>query len=327
MPWTATIIYQHIWRRNNFYYHELLFWPVYAIMPHMEDLKELVSRKAHMLGLDDIRFTDAGGSLSHACTEPVELHACLPEARSLIVLFAAYRPGGPVPDGRMPLSAYYPASHLAYNAARMLTEYLISQGARAIHVPSLPAKAAALRTGGFIGDNGFYFHTILGSLTCIQTILTDASLTPDKADTEGGCRHCGACAHACPSGAAGNVDRCLRRHLNGLVPEQLRGDVYQLLGCEKCQTICPLNHYKPQEPISFPLEALMDGSALPELKQLVGPNMARPMRIKSQAALFAANTKQYQMVPQLAELAGCGIEPAATHAAWALNRLQSEVKP
>ena len=309
-------------------------------MPHMEELKQQVSRQARVLGLSDIRFADARGSLSHVGGSPVALSGVMPDARSLIVLFTAYRPCRPAPTGHMALSPYYPASHLAYNAARALTGYLNSLGAKAVHATSLPAKAAALRTGGFIGENGFYYHSMLGSLVCIQTILTDVPFPPDAPETGGGCRHCGACRRACPSNAAGEANRCLRRHLNGLVPEPLRGDVYQLLGCEKCQTSCPLNRFEPEEPVSFPLESLLDGSALPELKRLVGPNMARLMRIKAQAALYAANTGQYQFMPQLAELAGCEshpkkpalfggpvTEPVATHAAWAVNRLQSEVKP
>ncbi|MEL7603744.1 MAG: hypothetical protein AAGU77_11385 [Bacillota bacterium] len=293
----------------------------------MRELKQEVSRQARMLGLSDIRFADARGSLSYGDGSPVALQDVMPDARSLIVLFAAYRPCGPAPTGYMPLSPYYPASHLAYNAARTLTGYLNSLGVKAVHATSLPARAAAMRTGGFIGDNGFYFHTVLGSLVCIQTILTDALFPPDAPEAGGGCRHCRKCMRACPSEALGEAGRCLRRHLNGLVPEPLRGDVYQLLGCEKCQASCPFNRFEPEEPVTFPLESLLDGSALPELRQLVGPNMARLMRIKSQAALYAANTKQYQLAPQLAKLADCGTEPAAAHAAWALNRLQSEVKP
>ena len=66
---------------------------------------------------------------------------------------------------------------------------------------------------------------------------------------------------------------------------------------------------------------------MPELKKLAGPNMARPMRVASQAALYAAATGQSRVVPQLIVLAQSGIEPAATHAAWALETLNSEVKP
>jgi epoxyqueuosine reductase QueG len=122
------------------------------------------------------------------------------------------------------------------------------------------------------------------------------------------------------------MENCLRSHLNGLVPENLRSDVYQLFGCEKCQTACPLNRVDAGEPHSFLLDALLSGSALPDLKRLTGPNMARRMRVASQAALFAANTGQRQLVPQLAQLAESGNDPVGTHAAWALGRLNSEVK-
>ncbi len=293
----------------------------------MEYLKQQVVQQARLLGLSDIRFADAGGTLSHAGGKPVALEDVMPGTRSLLVLFAAYRPVKPAPPGHMALSPYYPASHLAYTAARALTEYLHSRGARALHATSLPAKAAALRTGGFLGNNGFYFHPRFGSLVCIQTILTDASLAPDEPEPGGVCLRCGQCAKACPSGAVGALDRCLRRHLSGVVPEPLRSDVYQLLGCEKCQTACPLNRFEPEEPVSFPLEALLSGSALPQLKQLVGPNMARLMRIKAQAALYAANTGQNEALPQLTQLIDCETEPVAAHATWALKRLKSEDMP
>lgn len=276
------------------------------------------------MGIDDIRFAGAAGSLSYGAEDPVLLEACLPGARSLIVLFAAYRPGSAAPPGHMPLSAYYTVSHSAYHAARALTGYIQSLGAAAVHLPSLPARAAALRTGGFIGDNGFYYHPRLGSLVCIQTILTDADLPADAKEEGGCCLHCGACARSCPSGAVGRIDNCLRYHLHGLVPEPLRGDVYQLLGCEKCQTVCPLNRFEAEEPLSFPLESLLDGSVMPELKRRAGPNMARAMRVKSQAALYAANTGQRQLIPKLTELAHSGTEPIGTHAAWAVSRLTEE---
>ena len=327
MSLTGTIIYHHIRRRNNFYYHELLFSPVCDIIPNMNDLETCVKQKAHELGLSDIRFAKAGGALPHGPENHVALADLLPGARSMIVLFIAYKPVKPGPAGHMPLSPYYAASHLSYLAARALNEYIQSLGFQSAHLPSLPAQAAALRTGGFLGDNGFYYHPALGSLVCIQTLLTDAELAPDEPEATTGCLHCGACASGCPSGALGQDGSCLRRHMNALVPEPLRGDVYQLLGCEKCQTGCPYNSFEAAEPLSFPLEALLDGSAMPELKILAGPNMARPMRVASQAALYAAATGQSQVIPQLKILAQNGTEPAATHAAWALERLKNEVKP
>jgi epoxyqueuosine reductase QueG len=292
----------------------------------MNELKKSIIQEAHTLGLSDIRCTDADKKLPHSSGNPVSPADLLPGAHSLIVLFKAYCPTKPAPAGHMPLSPYYVASHSSYHAARSLNDYIQNLGYSSALMPSLPAKAAALRTGGFIGDNGFYYHPKLGSLICIQTLLTDAELSPDEPEAGNSCLHCGACAAGCPSGAFEKEGSCLRRHMNALVPEPIRCDIFQLLGCEKCQTVCPLNHSEAIEPCSFPLEALLSGSAMPELKNLAGPNMARPMRVKSQAALYSAATGQRQLIPQLTALAQSGIEPAATHAAWALSQLQNEVK-
>lgn len=296
-------------------------------MPYMNALKSCLTDRARALGLSDIRIAQAGESLLRSSGEPVSAHDLLPGARSLVVLFLHYRPIKPAPAGHMPLSPYYVASHRSYHAAKALNEYIQSLGFSSVHAPSLPARAAALRTGGFIGGNGFYYHPTLGSLVCIQTLLTDAELPLDEPQAGTGCLHCASCAAGCPSSGLGQPSSCLRRHMNALVPEALRGDVCQLLGCEKCQTACPLNRFEAAEPLSFPIESLLSGSAMPQLKQLAGPNMARPMRVASQAALYAAATRQHQLIPQLRTLAQSGTEPAAAHAAWALERLQNEVKP
>ena len=296
-------------------------------MPNMNGLKSSVTKKARELGLSDIRFADANRLLPPSTENAPSLANLLPGARSLIVLFMGYSPIKPAPAGHMPLSPYYVASHRSYHAAKALNEYIRSLGCSSVHVPSLPAKSAALLTGGFIGDNGFYYHPKLGSLVCIQTLLTDAEFSADAPEAGAGCLHCGACAANCPSGAEGQNGSCLRRYMNALVPEPLRGGVHQLLGCEKCQTVCPLNESEAEEPCSFPLDTLLNGSAMPALKNIAGPNMARPMRVASQAALYAAATNQSRFVPQLKRLAQSGTEPAAAHAAWALMRLQNEVKP
>ena len=108
-----------------------------------------------------------------------------------------------------------------------------------LHTALISAKGAALRTGGFIGDNGFYFHKDFGSYVCIQTILTDAVEPLPAIPWNQACTHCGLCQKACPSGGVGQVENCARYHLCKQIPETLRGDVYQLFGCEKCQSAMP----------------------------------------------------------------------------------------
>jgi epoxyqueuosine reductase QueG len=290
----------------------------------MEVTKEQLVRFALEQGFDDIRFVRADDM-----TERKDLkqpHALLDSAACIVVLFAAYRPAGSAPPGHMALSAYYAVSHASYHAARAVADYLKQHGADALHTTAINAKEAALRTGGFLGDNGFYYHPSFGSFVCIQTVLTNLCepLVYQKDDMQ--CLHCGACAAACPPNAVGDIQSCLRYHINGTVPEALRSDVYQLLGCEKCQTACPLNDDAQSEPVHFSLEEILSGGATAQLRGIAGPNMVRRGRLISQAALYAAATEQKQLLNRLKLLAENEAEPIRTHALWAIDKLSGEDK-
>jgi epoxyqueuosine reductase QueG len=124
----------------------------------------------------------------------------------------------------------------------------------------------------------------------------------------------------------GDIQSCLRYHINGTVPEALRSDVYQLLGCEKCQTACPLNDDAQSEPVHFSLEEILSGGATAQLRGIAGPNMVRRGRLISQAALYAAATEQKQLLNRLKLLAENEAEPIRTHALWAIDKLSGEDK-
>ena len=275
--------------------------------------------------MDDVRFASAEGSLAFNETGRFDIASRLPGATCTAVLFAHYLPAAEgSPPGYMPLSAYYPASNRSYHTAKALTTWLREQGASALHDTELPARAAALRTGGFIGDNGFYYHDQFGSYVAIQTILTDAFAPDEYAPAENRCTHCGACGAACSSTATRDLSRCLRKHINHEVPEALRGDVYQILGCEKCQIACPLNPPERSEPHVFALEALLSGTVTKELRALAGSNFVRRGRLQSQAALYAAATGAMQALPQLYVLSQSADEPVRTHARWAYEKLKGD---
>ena len=107
-------------------------------------------------------------------------------------------------------------------------------------------------------------------------------------------------------------------------PEALRGDVYQILGCEKCQSACPLNPPGLSEAHIFALEDLLSGKATAAVRDLAGSNYVRPGRLASQAALYAAATNQRQLLPQLLALSQNAAEPVRTHARWAYEKLGGE---
>ena len=273
---------------------------------------EEITAYARGLGIDDIGFADADSAA----------RALLPNASSVVVLFRRYLPAAPPPPDHIAMSAYYIASHAAYLAAKNMTTWLTSRGANAVHTVTLPAKPAALQTCGFIGDNGFFLHPQYGSLVCIQTVVTNAVFAQPRTDGPSECLHCGACADACPSHAVGHRDLCLRYHIDGIVPEPLRGDIYQLIGCERCQTACPLNSHDTSAPCAYPVGELLAGKHTKELKALAGSNFVRQRRLMSQAVLYAAAAHLYQHLPRIRQLAETADEPVHTHARWACNFLE-----
>ncbi|MGI5848483.1 MAG: hypothetical protein ACOX8Q_00195 [Christensenellales bacterium] len=251
----------------------------------------------------------------------ISFQSVLKDARCLIVLFTGYLPAKQAPYGKVALSSYYVASNYSYHATKKFVRYLQDCGMKAVHTVTLSAKDAAKKAGGFIGDNGFYYHDRLGSFVCIQTVLTDVDLPVDNADSDAACLHCGACSRECPSKAVGNIHNCLRYYINTLIPEALRKDVYQLFGCEKCQSACPLNSRDQSEPSTFFLDDLIKGTLTNEIKALAGTNMVSAARLLSQAVILAANTGANHLTGHIKEISEHADEPLCTHARWAFKKL------
>ncbi len=226
---------------------------------------------------------------------------------SVLVLFARYAPAQSGDASHIHVSSYYIASNRAYANAEKLAEALSGMGILAQRDSSLPAKHAALATGGWIGRNGFYYHPAFGSLVHIQTLLLAELPAGGVAPAmDSGCNHCGACINACPCGAVTEdglvYSRCLRTHMNGTVPDELKPFVYQLYGCERCQTACPMNNPAQAEYPAFDLELTIRGGTLEELQGLAGKNMARTVRTINQAILYAANVCNTAVMPVVLDL-------------------------
>ncbi len=243
---------------------------------------------------------------------------------SVIVLFFRYFAAPAAVSGEMALSPYYVASNRGYMAAKKLTVHMSALGAHAQHNTQINPKTYALKHGGHIGKNGFYYHSEFGSLVNLQTIVTDG-VTPDPdAKSSSACLSCGKCFDACPSGGVDNLQNCLRYHSNSLIPQHLAGDLYQLFGCERCQVACPQNSAETRETPSFPARELIAGMHTKELKALAGNNMARANRILSQAALYAASTGQKSLIAALEKLAETALSPTSEHALWAVHLLKGD---
>ena len=204
-------------------------------------------------------------------------------------------------------------------------------------------KAWAERAGiGWVGKNGCFITTALGSWVLLAVVLLDRDLEPDAAHPER-CGDCAACLPACPTGAIpepGLVDarRCISFQTierRGAVPEEVAARLGRWgFGCDDCQSVCPWNRGKGSEsdpelrPVRHP------SLDLGELVRLTpdqfkarfhGTALARAGHagLVRNGALVAGATADARLEPDLLQLAGSELPGVGPAARWALGRLGS----
>ena len=291
-----------------------------------EQARQAVSRQAPLAERRQLRF------------EPEEDDS---RTKSLAVLLWPYAPPHLTQGEMLFVDSYYPASNLAYHAAKKLEERLTAAGCFAKANVSYPAKEAAVRAGlGRIGRNSLLITPEFGTRVVIILIATDIACDPVEKESCGeemGCLGCGRCAAACPSGAMNqqglaHPERCLRNFMmeGNVTPEPLRKRMgMRLLGCDICQRVCPMQPDVPEAPpVDIRLDALVtaDAGAFSEtvsrLGALIGRNAARPQRVRAQAALLAGNSGNAAYLPVLREWAQSPFEAVREHAVWAMEQIK-----
>jgi len=180
-----------------------------------------------------------------------------------------------------PLEAVIPPTYISSasraRCLRLLEEVLVPQGFSVARVP-VPVKLLAVRTGlAEYGRNNIAYVHALGSFVRLDAFATDADLVSPGEPRAGlspflvggrepasghwspprrmgSCGACHACYHACPTGCIpfpeeGVViaaERCLT-YLNeheGDWPDRLDPAAHNcLVGCMRCQLVCPANKY------------------------------------------------------------------------------------
>lgn len=84
--------------------------------------------------------------------------------------------------------------------------------------------------------------------------------------------------------------------------------IYQILGCEQCQSCCPKNELGFSDTSeTYSVTEILDGSCIKTLRQTAGKNFAKPANLKNQAIAYLANTakmadaRALQLVEQLGQ--------------------------
>jgi len=178
--------------------------------------------------------------------------------RAVVVVAVDYRIGDDYPEEGLKIANYCRSCWQTLGPkAEAVIAFLQNKGIKAEPL-DLPARASACMAGlGFIGKNTMFYADGIGSYVGIMTIGIDADLEEASQGTERvchrGCVNCSKCIDACPTraindkGYAINPLKCIsmfNRHADEPEaklpdpPETLDG---WLLGCEKCQEVCPMN--------------------------------------------------------------------------------------
>lgn len=193
-------------------------------------------------------------------THPRDL---LPEARSAVVVSAAYYQGDPPPDASGKVARYAwgrdyhcvlrgRLEHLAKWIARTWAPRLTWRAC--VDSAPLDERALAWRAGlGWFGKNGLLIDPEAGSWILLGVLLLSLPLPPDQPlrGPRFTCGPCRRCIEACPTGAIVapyrlDPSRCisyLTIEHKGALPNSLaeRMDGWAF-GCDVCQQVCPFNH-------------------------------------------------------------------------------------
>jgi epoxyqueuosine reductase len=195
------------------------------------------------------------------------LPAEMKDARSIIVMatFAKsaavdFKVSGQARSVLVPFQ-YYQDDWTPEKLQAMLRADLVKEPGRKLADISkrVPLKYLAARSGlGVFGRNNLIYVDGMGSYCLLHAFATDAPLTGDPdagLRLLGECRHCSLCDRACPTSCIGgsqfiiDAGRCLTlfNENAGSFPSFILPSMHSaLMGCLKCQDICPENRRVPQ---------------------------------------------------------------------------------
>jgi len=248
----------------------------------------------------------------HPNTAPLadDPKAAYPWANAVLICVYPYQPY----DDETLVASYYPASNRAYHAMKQLLAALNENGIRAEHAETPYREQLAAYGVGSRMDNqllyiepyGTYFNLQGAMLALPEPVIYTSRREPKEV-----CDHCGLCKTVCFGAIKGDYafdwTRCVHTYMEGdPIPKDAMEWLPSLLGCMRCQAICPKNP-KKTVPIPEDVKAVLDPVTIlmgnrREAEKIVGRNLATPKRLLRQAILLAANRGRTDALPYLLAL-------------------------
>ena len=261
--------------------------------------------------------------------DPEELY---PWANAVLICVYPYTPY----DDETLVASYYPASNRAYHAMKRLLASLKEQGIRAERANTPYREQLASYGIGSRMDNQLLYLEPYGTYCNLQGAMLalpePVAYTPRRAPKEV-CDHCGLCREVCFGAIKGNYafdwTRCVHTYMEGdPIPQDAMEWLPSLLGCMRCQAICPKNP-KKTIPIPEDVRAVLDPVAVlkgnrREAEELIGKNLAAPKRVLRQAIVLAANRGRTDALPYLLKLKETEGERLGAELDYAISLLQKE---
>ena len=248
----------------------------------------------------------------HPNTNPLasDPQAAYPWANAVLICVLPYTPY----EDETLVASYYPASNRAYHAMKRLMQMLKENGVRAERAETPYREQLASYGIGSRMDNQLLYLEPYGTYINLQgavVSLPEPVVYTPRDEPKEVCDHCGLCKEVCFGAIQGNDafdwTRCIHTYMEGdPIPKDAMAWLPSLLGCMRCQQVCPKN---PQnaEPIPEQVRETLDPVRVlsgnrRQAGELIGTNLAGPNRLLRQAIVLAANRNRRDTLPYLMKL-------------------------
>ena len=118
-----------------------------------------------------------------------------------------------------------------------------------VDVDPISEVDAAVKCGlGIKGKNHLLINEKYGSFIFIGILKADSFIQPDEISSSEGCLGCNKCIHLCPALKNNDFSICIseitqKKGKLSDAEEKLIVESGYAFGCDKCQTVCPMNKY------------------------------------------------------------------------------------